>query len=39
VREQRARGKAGAESLAEGERVFVSWASDEALELDATEVT
>ena len=39
VREQRARGKAGAESLAEGERVFVSWSSDEALELDATEVT
>jgi spermidine/putrescine transport system ATP-binding protein len=39
VREQRARGKTGAESLAEGERVFVSWASDEALELDATEVT
>jgi spermidine/putrescine transport system ATP-binding protein len=40
VREQRTRGKAGAESLEEGERVFVSWPNDEALELDATtEVT
>jgi ABC-type Fe3+/spermidine/putrescine transport system ATPase subunit len=37
VREQRARGETGAESLREGERVFVSWASDEALELE-TEV-
>jgi ABC-type Fe3+/spermidine/putrescine transport system ATPase subunit len=38
VREQRARGGAGAELLREGERVFVSWAGDEALELEATEV-
>jgi ABC-type Fe3+/spermidine/putrescine transport system ATPase subunit len=37
VREQRARGETGAESLREGERVFVSWATDEALELE-TEV-
>jgi putative spermidine/putrescine transport system ATP-binding protein len=37
VREQRARGETGAESLREGERVFVSWANDEALELE-TEV-
>jgi ABC-type Fe3+/spermidine/putrescine transport system ATPase subunit len=34
VREQRARGAAGAESLREGERVFVGWASEEALELE-----
>jgi len=34
VREQRARGEAGAESLGEGDRVFVSWASEEALELE-----
>jgi ABC-type Fe3+/spermidine/putrescine transport system ATPase subunit len=34
VREQRARGATGAESLREGERVFVSWASEEALELE-----
>jgi ABC-type Fe3+/spermidine/putrescine transport system ATPase subunit len=34
VREQRVRGEAGAESLREGEHVFVSWASDEALELE-----
>ena len=39
VREQRTRGKAGAESLEEGERVFVSWPSEDALEIDATEVT
>jgi ABC-type Fe3+/spermidine/putrescine transport system ATPase subunit len=39
VREQRTRGKTGAESLEEGERVFVSWPGDEALELDTTEVT
>jgi ABC-type Fe3+/spermidine/putrescine transport system ATPase subunit len=37
VREQRARGETGAESLREGELVFVSWANDEALELE-TEV-
>jgi ABC-type Fe3+/spermidine/putrescine transport system ATPase subunit len=34
VREQRVRGETGAESMREGERVFVSWASDEALELE-----
>ncbi|MGH3132634.1 MAG: ABC transporter ATP-binding protein [Gaiellaceae bacterium] len=39
VREQRAKEGAGAESLREGERVFVSWAGDDALELEATEVT
>jgi spermidine/putrescine transport system ATP-binding protein len=39
VREQRTRGGGGAESLREGERVFVSWAGDETLELEATEVT
>ncbi len=39
VREQRTRGKAGAESLGEGERVYVSWPSEDALEIDATEVT
>ena len=38
VREQRAKGPTGAESLLEGERVYVSWAGDEALELEATEV-
>jgi len=38
VREQRARGKAGAESLEEGKHVFVSWSSEDALEIDATEV-
>ena len=38
AREQRARGKAGAESLEEGERVFVSWPSEDALEIDAMEV-
>jgi ABC-type Fe3+/spermidine/putrescine transport system ATPase subunit len=39
VREQRARGASGAESLREGERVFVSWADDEVLELEGMEVT
>jgi ABC-type Fe3+/spermidine/putrescine transport system ATPase subunit len=39
VREQRAKGASGAESLREGERVFVSWADDEVLELDGMEVT
>jgi ABC-type Fe3+/spermidine/putrescine transport system ATPase subunit len=39
VREQRTKGASGAESLREGERVFVSWAVDEALELEETEVT
>ncbi len=39
VREQRTRGHAGAESFEEGERVFVSWPSEDALEIDATEVT
>ena len=39
VREQRTRGQAGAESFEEGERVFVSWPSEDALEIDATEVT
>ena len=39
VREQRAKGGTGAESLREGERVYLSWAGDEALELEATEVT
>ncbi len=39
VREQRTREGVGAESLRAGERVFVSWPSDEALEIDATEVT
>jgi ABC-type Fe3+/spermidine/putrescine transport system ATPase subunit len=34
VREQRARGGDGAESLRKGDRVFVSWASDDALELE-----
>jgi ABC-type Fe3+/spermidine/putrescine transport system ATPase subunit len=39
VREQRAKGGTGAESLHEGERVFVSWAGDEALAFDRSEVT
>ena len=39
VREQRAKGGTGAESLREGERVFCSWEGDEALELSKTEVT
>jgi ABC-type Fe3+/spermidine/putrescine transport system ATPase subunit len=39
MREQRGRGGAGAESLQEGDHVYVSWAGDEALELESTEVT
>ena len=35
VREQRSGGQQGVEALAEGERVFVSWAEDEALSLAA----
>jgi len=38
VREQRAKGGTGAESLREGERVYASWAGDETLELNSTEV-
>ena len=38
VREQRSRRGTGAESLQEGERVFVAWAEDEALALESTEV-
>jgi ABC-type Fe3+/spermidine/putrescine transport system ATPase subunit len=34
VREQRSGGESGVEALAEGERVFVSWAENEALELE-----
>ncbi len=34
VREQRSGSENGVEALAEGERVFVSWAEDEALELE-----
>ena len=34
VREQRSGSESGVEALAEGERVFVSWAEDEALELE-----
>jgi ABC-type Fe3+/spermidine/putrescine transport system ATPase subunit len=34
AREQRSGGGSGVEALAEGERVYVSWAEDEALEFD-----
>jgi hypothetical protein len=37
VREQRSGTQQGVEALAEGERVFVSWADDEALKLAAAE--
>jgi ABC-type Fe3+/spermidine/putrescine transport system ATPase subunit len=38
VREQRSRRGSGAESLSEGDRVFVAWAAEEALEFERTEV-
>jgi spermidine/putrescine transport system ATP-binding protein len=38
VREQRSRRGTGAESLQEGDRVFVAWAAEEALTLESTEV-
>jgi spermidine/putrescine transport system ATP-binding protein len=38
VREQRSRRGTGAESLQEGDRVFVAWSAEEALTLDSTEV-
>ena len=38
VREQRGNGGTGAESLREGERVFLSWESGAALQLSTTEV-
>jgi len=38
VREQRSRRGSGAESLREGDRVFVAWAADEVIPLDNTEV-
>jgi ABC-type Fe3+/spermidine/putrescine transport system ATPase subunit len=37
VREQRSGGESGAETLAEGERVVVSWAAEEALDLEVRE--
>jgi len=38
VREQRSRRGTGAESLREGDRVFMAWAPDEALTVESTEV-
>ncbi len=37
VREQRTKGATAAESLREGDRIYLSWADDEALELERME--